>query len=190
MAKNKVMFGVSNLHFGTYEDDGQGNITLGAPFKVPGTVNISLEPDSEEQKFYADNTVYYSVYSDNGLTGEVENALFPDEFKLKFMNYIKLDDGGVAQIKGMQNVPTYMMFQSNGDAENRRMIMYNVTIGHISREHATTEETIEPQTATMPFTVNGDNNTGISRVSYAPGDAPYETMFTTPPVPALPTQSE
>ena len=190
MAKNKVMFGVSNLHFGTYEVDDQGNVVLGTPFHVPGTVNISLEADAEENKFYADNVVYWSGYSDNGLTGEIENALFPDEFKLAFMNYIKLADGGIAQIKGQKNKSVYMMFQGEGDIEARRMIIYNVALGQITREFATVEDSIEPQTATLPFTVNGDNVTGITRVAYSPDDTPYETMFTTPPVPALPSASE
>lgn len=189
MAKNKVMFGVSNLYFGTYTVNDQGSVVLGTPMHVPGTVNISLEAESEENKFYADNRVFWSGYSDNGYSGEVENALFDDDFKIAFMNYIQLDDGGIAQIKGQQNKAVYMMFQADGDAENRRMILYNISLGQITREHATTEDSTEPQTATLPFTVNGDNGTGITRVSYAPKDAVYNTMFTTPPVPALPVSA-
>lgn len=187
MARNKVMFGVSNLYFGLYTVDAGGTVTLGTPMHVPGTVNISLEADSEENKFYADNVVYWSGYSDNGLSGEIENALFDETFKTTFMNYIALDDGGIAQIKGMQNKDVYMMFQAEGDQEARRMIMYNVALGQITREYATTEDSIEPQTATLPFTVNGDNGTGITRVGYDPASATYATMFTTPPVPVLPT---
>lgn len=189
MAKNKVMFGVSNLYFGTYTVNDQGSVVLGAPMHVPGTVNISLEAESEENSFYADNVKYWSGYSDNGYTGEVENALFDDEFKIAFMNYIRLDDGGIAQIKGQQNKAVYMMFQADGDVENRRMILYNISLGQITREHATTEDSTEPQTATLPFSVSGDNTTGITRVSYAPTDAVYNTMFTTPPVPALPVSA-
>lgn len=184
MAANKVMFGVSNLYVGTYEVV-NGVVTLGNPMHVPGTVNISLEADAEENKFYADNVTYWSGYSDNGLTGEIENALFSDEFKLAFMNYTQLADGGIAQVKGQKNKDVYFMFQGDGDKENRRMIVYNVALGQITREFATVEDSIEPQTANLPFTVNGDNVTGITRVSYAPADAVYDTMFTTPPVPVL-----
>lgn len=190
MAKNKVMFGVSNLHVGLYTVEDDGAVTLGTPVKVPGTVNISLEAESEENAFYADNIKYWTGYSDNGYTGEIENALFDDEFKTTFMNYVALDDGGIAQIKGQQNKTVYFMFQGDGDQENRRMICYNVALGQITREYATTEDSIEPQTATLPFTLNGDNETGITRVSYGPSDSPYDTMFTTPPVPKLPTVSQ
>lgn len=190
MAKNKVLYGVSNLHFGLYTVEDDGTVTLGTPVHVPGTVNISLEADSEENKFYADNIVYWSGYSDNGMTGEIENAFFDEDFKTTFMNYVELDDGGIAQIKGMKNKVVYMMFQGEGDQEGRRMILYNVTLGQITREYATTEDSIEPQTATLPFTVSGDNGTGITRVGYAPDSATYDTLFDNPPVPALPSQSE
>ena len=183
---NKVLFGVSNLYVGLYNVAADGTVTLGTPFHVPGTVNISLEAESEENTFYADNVKYYSSYSDNGFSGEIENALFPDEFKTQFMNYVALDNGGIAQIKGMQSKPVYIMFQSEGDQEARRGILYNVSLGQITREYATTEDTIEPGTATLPFTVNGDNGTGIVRASYTPASSAYNTLFTTPPVPALP----
>lgn len=189
MEQNKVLFGVSNLHFGLYSVANDGTVTLGTPFHVPGTVNISLDAESDESKFYADNVTYWSGYSDNGYTGEIENALFSDEFKTTFMNYVQLDDGGIAQIKGQQNKNVYIMFQAEGDQEARRMIMYNVSLGQITREYSTTEDSVEPQTATLPFTVSGDNGTGITRASYKPADATYSSMFTTPPVPKLPTEN-
>lgn len=183
---NKVMFGVSNLHIGTYNVGQDGTVTLGAPMHVPGTVNISLEAESEENTFYADNVRYWTGYSDNGYSGEIENALFDDTFKTTFMNYVALDDGGIAQIKGKQNKTVYLMFQAEGDESSRRAILYNVSLGQITREYATVEDSIEPQTATLPFTVSGDNGTGITRVAYPKTSATYNTMFTTPPVPALP----
>ena len=186
MAENKVKFGVSNLHFGTYNVSDAGVVTLGTPFHLPGTTEIKMDAESEENKFYADNVVYWSGYSDNGYSGEITNALFTDEFKKQFMNYVELDDGGLAQIKGQQNKNVYIMFESDGDKEKRRGILYNCSLGQISREYATTDDKTEPQTATLPFTVNGDNGTGIVRVSYKPADSAYDTLFTNPPVPALP----
>lgn len=191
MARNKVVFGVSNLHVCTYDVDSEtGTVTLGTPLHVPGTVNISMDAESEENKFFADNVVYWSGYADNGYSGEIENALFDDTFKTTFLNWENIDNGGVAQIKGKQNKKVAMMFQIEGDAEARRGILYNVSLGHITRAYATTEETIEPQTATLPFTVNGDNGTGIIRAAYPETSAIYDTIFTAPPVPALPAQSE
>ena len=189
MADNKVVFGISNLHFGTYTVNDQGEVTLGPPYHLPGTVNMSLDAESEQNVFHADNVAYWTGYSDNGYTGTLENALFTDDFKTQFMNFIELDDGGIAQIKGMQSKPVYIMFQSEGDQESRRGILYNVSLGQINREYATTEDAIEPQTATLDFTVSGDNGTGIVQVGYPRSSETYDTMFTTPPVPTLPETS-
>lgn len=180
---NKVLFGVSNLHVGEYTVATNGTVTLGTPYALPGTVNISMEPQSEENKFYADNVVYWSGYSDNGYEGEIENAFFPDDFKTRFMNYKTLSNGGVAQIKGQQNKKVYLMFQVEGDDKARRGIFYNVTLGQITREYSTTEDSVEPATATLPFTVNGDNATGVVRAAFTDGASAYTTMFTTPPTP-------
>ena len=45
---NKVEFGISNLHIGTYTVDTGGNVTLGSPYHQPGAVSFS----PEEQKPY------------------------------------------------------------------------------------------------------------------------------------------
>ena len=183
---NKVRFGLSNLYFGTYTVAANGTVTLGSPVKVPGAVSLNLDPETEETVFWADNVKYYVTNADNGFTGEVEVAAFNDDFKTTFMNYVALTDGGIAQIKGMDNQTCYMMFQSEGDAQSRRGILYNVTLGQISRSYQTTEGTKEPQTATLSITVVGDNETGITRASYTEDATGYSTLFSAPPVPNLP----
>lgn len=184
---NKVRFGLSNLYFGTYTVGTTGTVTLGSPFAVPGAVSLNLDPDTEETVFWADDVKYYVTNADNGFTGEVEVAAFTDEFKTTFMNYLTLADGGIAQIKGMDNKTCYVMFQSEGDAQKRRGILYNVTLGQISRNYQTLEGTKEPQTATLSITVTGDNATGITRTSYTEAASGYSTLFTNPPAPALPS---
>ena len=61
--------------------------------------------------------------------------------------------------------------------------MYNCSLGGITREYATEEESIEPATETIAVTVAGDNKTGISMVSYNQGVTGYSTLFTNPPAP-------
>lgn len=184
--RNKVEFGISNVHFCTYEVASDGTVTLGTPVKVPGAVRLALDPESEENAFYADNIKYYTSYSDNGYSGELETARFDDTFKTTFLNYVELTDGGIGQVKGMEIDPVCIMFEGDGDAEHRRGILYNVSLGMITRERATTEDTKEPQTATLAITVNGDNATGLVQVAYPETAAGYSTLFTNPPVPALP----
>lgn len=187
---NKVEFGISNVYVGTYEVAQDGTVTLGTPYHQAGAVTLSLDPENESNDFYADNVKYWSGYTDNGFTGSLEVAKYDDAFKKQFLGYVELDDGGTAQVKTAIKPNVYIAFQSEGDAHSRRGILYNVALGGISREYATIEESKEPVTESMDITVTGDNNTGITFVGYNKDDAGYATLFTNPPVPALPSDSE
>lgn len=183
---NKVVFGLENVHVGLYTvDPDTGAVTMGTPLHIAGAVNMSLESDSEESVFWADNVKFYTTYSDNGMTGELEMAMFPDSFKTQFLNYVAITGGGLAQVKGQQNKDVYIAFEASGDAEHRRCILYNVALGAITREYATTTESKEPQTATLPFTVSGDNATGVVRAEYPQSSEAYATLFTNPPAPSV-----
>ena len=45
---NKVEFGISNLHIGTYMVDTTGSVTMGTPYHQPGAVDFSPEASEEE----------------------------------------------------------------------------------------------------------------------------------------------
>ena len=187
---NKVEFGISQLHVGTYTVDDQGNVTLGAPYHQKGAVSFSPEEQSELTNFYADNIVYWSGYSGGSFEGDLEVAKFDDAFKTAFLGYRTLADGGLANVKNATKPNVYIAFQVEGDAESRRVIMYNASLGAITREFATIEEEKEPATETLAVTVTGDNATGVSMASYKPGDAGYDTLFTAPTAPAFAAESE
>lgn len=187
---NKVEFGISNLHVGTYTVDDDGQVTMGAPYHQKGAVSFSPEEQSDKQDFYADNILFWSGYSGGTFEGDLEVAKFDKAFKTNFLGYTQLADGGLANIKGAVKPNVYVAFQVEGDAESRRIIMYNGVFGAIKREFSTIEDNKEPVTETLAITVAGDNATGIGMVSYTPDDAGYDDLFTDPPAPALPTQSE
>ena len=183
---NKVEFGISDLYFGTYTDN-NGTITLGTPYHQAGAVNLSVEAESESNDFYADNVKYWSGFSDNGFSGSIEVAKFDAKVKTDFLGYVQLDDGGVAAVKGATKPNVYIMFETQGDDKARRVIMYNCALGSITREYATIEDSKEPATESMDITVTGDNTTGLTVVSYDYDATGYATLFTSPPVPALPS---
>lgn len=183
---NKVEFGISNLYIGTYTVAADNTVTLGTPYHLPGAVSFSPEEQSEATNFYADNVIYWAGYSGGSFEGDLEVAKFTDEFKTQFLGYVELADGGIANVKNATKPSCYIAFQVEGDAEERRVIMYNVSFGGITREYATIEETKEPTTETIAVTVAGDNGTGISMASYAKTATGYATLFSAPPVPTLP----
>jgi len=188
--KNKVEFGISQLHVGTYTVADDGTVTLGTPYHQKGAVSIKPEPDSESSDFYADNTKFWSEYADNGDTGSIVVAKFDDDFKTQFLGYKKTDKGGLARVKDAERPKVYIAFEAKGDAHARRMIVYNVTLGSITREHNTTEKSKTPDTESLDYTAAGDNATGIVNAVYSPTDTGYDELFTSPSAPAFETATE
>lgn len=183
---NKVEFGISELHVGTYTVGEGGVVTLGTPYHQPGAVSFSPEEQSENNIFYADNIAYWSGYSGGTFEGDLEVAKFSDEFKVQFLGYKELDNGGLANVKNVIKPNVYVAFQVEGDAESRRIILYNCSLGVINREYNTIEENKEPITETLGVTCTGDNATGVTMAAFKPEDAGYATLFTAPTAPAFP----
>lgn len=180
---NKVEFGISNLYVGTYSVGTTGTVTMGTPYHQAGAVSFSPDENSEKTDFYADNVIYWSGYSGGTFEGDLEVAKFDDSFKKNFLGYIEKSDGGLAVVKNAVKPNVYIAFQVEGDVEERRIIMYNCSLGGINREYSTIEESKEPATETIAVTVAGDNATGISMVSYNKATTGYSTLFTNPPAP-------
>ena len=181
---NKVEFGISNLHIGTYTES-NGTVTLGTPYHQKGAISFSPEEQSEQNNFYADNVIYWSGYSGGSLEGDLEVAMYDDEFKTQFLGYKTLTNGGIANVKGAMKPNVYIAFQVEGDAESRRVILYNCALGGITREYNTIEENKEPTTETIPVTCVGDNVSGVTMAVFKPADDGYATLFTAPEAPAI-----
>jgi len=181
---NKVEFGISQLHVGTYTVS-DNTVTLGTPYHQKGAVSFAPETQSEQNTFYADNIAYWSGYSGGSIEGDLEVAMFDDAFKTQFLGQRALANGGLASVKNVIKPNVYIAFQVEGDAESRRVILYNCSLGEITREYNTIEESKEPTTETIPVTCTGDNDTGVTMAVYKPGDDGYATLFTAPAAPAF-----
>lgn len=182
---NKVLMGFSDLYIGTYSVGAGGTVTMGTPYHQAGAVGFSPSESSDRNDFYADNVAYYSSFGNAPIEGDLTVAMFDDSFKTQFLGYVSTADGGLAQVKNPVKPNVYMAFEVQGDQEARRVIFFNGTLGEITREYATIEDTVEPQTESIPVSFAGDNGTGIKMVTYKPGDAGYTTLFTNPAAPAL-----
>lgn len=185
---NKVEFGISELHVGTYTVSGS-TVTLGTPYAQKGAVSFAPEEQTEQNIFYADNTAYWSGYSGGSIEGDLEVAMFDDTFKTQFLGYAALTNGGLANVKNATKPNVYIAFQVEGDAESRRVILYNCSLGAIQREYNTIEESKEPTTETIGVTCIGDVPTGVTMAVLKPTDAGYDTLFSNPAAPELESES-
>ena len=114
--------------------------------------------------------------------------MFDDAFKTQFLGYRALTDGGLANVKNAVKPNVYVAFQVEGDAESRRVILYNCSLGDITREYNTIEESKEPTTETIGVTCIGDVPTGVTMAVLKPTDSGYATLFTAPAAPVIDTE--
>lgn len=146
MAKDKVKFGIKNVHIFPQLTDAP---TFGPVIDVPGAVSLSLDAQGDISKFYADNIVYYQTSANNGYEGDLEVALIPDEVFEKIFNYVKDADNVYTENASKNVVPFAMTFEEEGDQAGTKFVLYNCTATRPSRSLATVEDSKEPTTQTL-----------------------------------------
>lgn len=182
--KNKVRYGLKNVHIAELIESENGAITYGKPEKYPGAVSLSLDPEGDSNNFNADDTVYFQTTSNNGYSGDLEMAYIPDWFAIKYLNHKKAKSGNVVEMTGGNNKPFALLFEFDGDVNATRHILFNVVANRPSLEGNTAEDSKEPQTSTLSFNASpvecpDGNSTPKSKASK--GDSNYETFFTVAP---------
>lgn len=148
---NKIRYGLKNVHVGkvTVTDD---DVEMSAPTKYPGAVSMTLDAEGETTPFYADNTIYYIVNTNNGYTGELEMAYLYDWFEKEYLGSKESNEGMIVEVADAEPITAYFMFQFEGDKNATKYIVYNTIFSRPSLEGSTKEDTTEPATTTIPFT--------------------------------------
>lgn len=184
--KNKVKFGLSNVHVAKIIKGEDGAITYDTPFKIPGAVNLSLDAEGDNEPFYADNIKFFESFANNGYSGELEIAKIPDEFYKEILGQ-KIDSiGGVLENINDVITPFAFMYQIEGDVTGTRFCYYNTTVSRPSTEAATTEDTKTPNTDTLSITTSAREDTGDVRYKLALSDTnktDYNKFFDAVPEP-------
>jgi len=186
----KVLFGISNLHVGTYTEvttTSGTTVTLGTPYHQKGAVSFSPSTESNQNDFYADDIIYWSGYSGGKIEGDLTVAMFDESFKTQFLGYKTLTNGGLAAVKNPTKPSVYVAFEVQSDDDPIRVILYNCSLGDISREYETIGENKEPKTASIPVTCVGDNQTGVTMAVLQKTDSGYNSLFTSPQAPVIAT---
>lgn len=173
---NKVKFGLSQVHIAFEKEDGWDT-----PIHIPGAVNLSLDASGDSSDFNADNIPYFTQYKNNGYTGDLEVALFPDEVLAKMLGWYIDESGKIVEDADGSAAKFALCFQVQGDAKAKRTVLYDCEISRPSKTAATTESNITPQTDTVNITVvphyfNSIDKNVVSASCYQ-GDAEYDNFF-------------
>ena len=148
MPENKVQFNLKNVHYSVLTE-AEGVPTWAKPVHVPGAVSLALEQQGSVTPFYADGIIYYQTTTNSGYSGDLEMALFPDQM-LQDVWGMTLDETDKVLLENANDKakPFALLYQIDGDADNRYYCMYNCTATRPGMGSSTTTETSEPQTQT------------------------------------------
>lgn len=148
MAENKVRFGLENVYVAFKTDSGYDT-----PIAIPGAVNLSMNPEGNQDVFYADNIPYVTFSSNSGYTGDLEMALIPDAVLAEMFGWeVDSNDAIVENASGTPKAFA-LLYEVKGDAKSRRNVFYNVTAARPSGSAATTTDTTDPNTETLNITM-------------------------------------
>lgn len=192
MAENKIKYGLKNVYYAVATIASDNSATYSSPVSLPGGVNLSLAPQGDTNKFYADNIAYYVSVANNGYEGDLEVARLSDAFKKDILNY-KLDNKNVlVEDANAEPVHFALLFQFEGDQKATRHIMYNCVATRADSAGSTKSESIEPQTESI--TINASSiyvstlGTGMDIVkaesATSTDSTTYNSWFTSVYIPA------
>ncbi len=150
--KNKVKFGLKNVHYATFSVSAEGEITYDTPIRIPGAVELALTPRGDMVEFYADDILYYSASNNQGYDGTMSIALIPEQFAIDALGEEKDEDDGVLTEKTTaKSKPFALMFEFDGDEKATRHVLYNCTANRPNVSGATKTATAEPQPDELTF---------------------------------------
>jgi phi13 family phage major tail protein len=183
--KNKVRFGLKNCHYAKATFDEDGNVTYATPVRLPGAVSLSLDPEGENENFYADDIVYYVLNNNAGYEGDLELALIPEEF-LKDILHEEEDANGVLLENANSTFERFaLLFEFTGDQNAIRHVFYCCSASRPSQEGDTKEDEKEVKTEELSIIasalangyVKAKSSTNTSKAVY---DDWYDAVYMPP----------
>ena len=151
---NKVKFGLKNCHYAKATFDEDGNVTYEKPIRMPGAVSLSMDPEGENENFYADDIVYYVINNNSGYSGDLELALIPESFLTDVMHETEDANGVMVENKDVEPEHFALLFEFSGDQRKIRHCMYYCSATRPSVTGSTKEDSTEVQTETLSLTVS------------------------------------
>jgi len=168
MAENKVKFGLKNVHYAKKIVAGDGSISYETPVKVPGAVELSLDPRGDMIEFYADDILYYSASNNQGYEGTLTMALIPDAFKTVILGETLSADGVMLESTQDKGSDFALMFEFDGDKKAKRHVLYNVTASRPGVNGTTKNDAPEPQTDELSFVASARESDYLVKANSTP----------------------
>lgn len=191
MDKNKVTYGLSNVHVWPITATSAGGVpTYGSVIAIIGSTAITNDAEGDINKFFADNGVFWQKSQNNGYSGKLTIADVPDDFREQILKEIKDKNGAFFENADNSPAEFAMAFEFDGDVNKVRHVFYRCTCTRPSVSSATTEDKTTPNTVDLSITAvpRADTRdvkakcTAADTAAYAAwyGTAPYVKVPVTP----------
>lgn len=168
--ENKVQFNLKNVHYAVMTTTGSSP-AWSTPVAVPGAVTLSLDPQGEVTPFYADGITYYQSVGNNGYSGDLEMARFPDQMRIDVWKFNQVEtDNVLIESVNVEPAAFALLFQIDGDVDEEYYCLYNCSGTRPGVGSTTNTDTKEPQTQTST----------ISAVALEDGNVMARTTASTP----------
>ena len=153
---NKIQYGLKNVYYAklteTTTTAGVTTYSYGTPKAWKGAVSLSLAPQGDTLKEYADDTEWYTQAANNGYEGDFEYEVMPDDFRENILGDVKDSNGVYLEKNDVSTIYFALMFEINGDAKKRRNVFYKCSATRENNDNQTKGESIEPTHGTLTIT--------------------------------------
>ena len=183
---NKVIFGLSNVHYSKWTPGAEGAAgSYATPVALPGAVSLSINREGDETTKYADNIPWFTQAGNSGYSGELTLTTVPDSLRTELLGEHVGQNGITYETTDDQASEFALLFQVEGDADARRFVFYNCTLSRIEFEANTKEDTIETDDQTLAirmiarqYEISEGNTANLVKGYADPEDTAYNTWFT------------
>ena len=147
--KPKIKFGLKNVYYAPMVEtveNGVTTVTYQTPKPWKGAVNLALSPTGESSSFYADDTEYANLTSNQGYEGDFESAMIPDDVQIDVLDNDEVDDVIIESAEN-QGKLFALLFEIANDVKARRYVFYRCNLStRPSVESNTKTDSTEPVT--------------------------------------------
>lgn len=188
MSKNKIRYGLKNVHYAVITKGEAGTITYAKPVHFPGAVSLTLDSETgDPTKFFADDEIYFAGAGTNqGYSGTLEMASGDarDDFDCAVLGFKKDTNGLIFENADAKASNFALLFEFQGDQSGIRYVVYNCSAARTSLSGATKEDTITVATDSYALTATPAEDTHHVQAKCKKDQAAYETFFDSVTLPA------
>lgn len=126
VTENKVTYGLENAHYAKLTFGLGGAPTFATPVPLAGSVEFTMDPETNSVEFAADNdSQYFTEDENNGYSGTLTIANMPLSFRKDILGeVINEKDGTITELADAKFSPFALLFQFDGDKTKTRHLIY------------------------------------------------------------------